>query len=123
MIDEAYSLETIENKFAAWLDGALTPSDEDAFMNFCSRNVSLQEVLDANDQVEEAYEYMVYNGYVLPCELNGDFELPSIEDFGECSCVSYGCDTNLYDENEMDDDYDDISDLSEDSDIIDYGLI
>ena len=34
MVDDVYSLDTLENTFAAWLDGALDNNEEAAFMNY-----------------------------------------------------------------------------------------
>lgn len=67
-----------EETFAAWLDGMLSPEEEREFMNECAHNAEIQELLDANDQVEDSYEHMMDNGYELPDELNGDFHIPEI---------------------------------------------
>ena len=67
-----------EETFAAWLDGMLSPEEEREFMNECAHNAEIQELLDANDQVEDSYEHLMDNGYELPDELNGDFHIPDI---------------------------------------------
>ena len=67
-----------EETFAAWLDGALTSEQEAMFLDTCSHNEELQELLDANDQVEEDYEDLVESGFVIPSEFEGDFDIPQI---------------------------------------------
>ena len=69
-----------EETFAAWLDGALSSEQEAMFLDTCSHNEELQELLDANDQVEEDYENLVESGIVLPSEFEGDFDIPQILD-------------------------------------------
>ena len=103
MIEEDFNLDTLENTFAAWLDGALTPEEEGAFMDYCSHDNEIQEILDANDQVEETYEEMVDNGYELPFEMYGDFELPSINDGDYDSYTSCEYDNDDYEEDCTDD--------------------
>ena len=69
-----------EETFAAWLDGAMSSEQEAMFLDACSHNEDLQELLDANDQIEEDYEYFVENGVVLPSEFEADFDIPQIID-------------------------------------------
>ncbi len=69
-----------EEAFAAWLDGAMSSEQEAMFLDACSHNENLQELLDANDQIEEDYEYFVENGVVLPSEFETDFDIPQIID-------------------------------------------
>ena len=69
-----------EETFAAWLDGAMSSEQEAMFLDACSHNKDLQELLDANDQIEEDYEYFVENGIVLPSEFEADFDIPQITD-------------------------------------------
>ena len=69
-----------EETFAAWLDGAMSSEQEAMFLDACSHNEGLQELLDANDQVEEDYENLVESGIVLPSEFEGDFDIPQITD-------------------------------------------
>ncbi len=71
-----------EETFAAWLDGAMSSEQEAMFLDACSHNEDLQELLDANDQIEEDYEYFVENGIVLPSEFEADFDIPQITDIG-----------------------------------------
>ena len=108
MVDDVYSLDTLENTFAAWLDGALDNNEEAAFMNYCSHNNELQEILDANDQVEASYEDIVDNGYELPSEMYGEFEIPStdIDDSDTNSSLVY---LNEEQDEDNDDDCDSFS--------------
>lgn len=69
-----------EETFAAWLDGAMSSEQEAMFLDACSHNEGLQELLDANDQIEEDYENLVESGIVLPSEFEGDFDIPQITD-------------------------------------------
>ena len=121
MVDEVYSLGTLENTFAAWLDGALDNNEEAAFMNYCSHNNELQEILDANDQVEASYEDIVDNGYELPSEMYGEFEIPStdMDDLDSNTSLVY-----LHEEQEEDNDVDEDSDtFSSTYDCQDFELI
>lgn len=65
-----------EEKFAAWLDGTLSPEEEIAFNEACSVNPKLLELLDVNDCVDESFEEMVETGFELPNEFLSDFEVP-----------------------------------------------
>lgn len=95
-----------EETFAAWLDGMLSPEEEREFMNECAHNAEIQELLDANDQVEDSYEHLMDNGYELPDELNGDFHIPEIYE-AEDEVESY-VDVDEVEPYEVDDDdYDD----------------
>lgn len=67
-----------EETFAAWLDGAMSSEQEAMFLDACSHNEDLQELLDANDQIEEDYENFVESGVVLPSEFEADFDIPQI---------------------------------------------
>ena len=49
----------VENTFSSWLDGTLSPEEEAAFMNFCASNLEMQEIMEANDQLDETYETLV----------------------------------------------------------------
>ena len=75
-----YNPDISEETFAAWLDGALTSEQEAMFLDTCSHNEELQELLDANDQIEEDYENLVESGIVPPSEFDGDFDIPHITD-------------------------------------------
>ena len=70
----------VENTFSSWLDGTLSPEEEAAFMNFCASNLEMQEIMEANDQLDETYETLVENGYELPEEMMDGFIFPQVED-------------------------------------------
>lgn len=70
----------VENTFSSWLDGTLSPEEETAFMNFCASNPEMQEIMEANDQLEETYEMLVEDGYELPEEMMDGFIFPQVED-------------------------------------------
>ena len=70
----------MENTFSSWLDGTLSPEEEAAFMNFCASNLEMQEIMEANDQLDETYEALVEDGYELPAEMMDDFIIPQVED-------------------------------------------
>ena len=60
----------------------------------------MQEILEANDQVDEDYEYMVEVGYDLPYEFYTDFAIPQIA---------------IYDDDEVESSsYDDVESYSQD---------
>ena len=69
----------MENTFSSWLDGTLSPEEETAFMDFCASNLEMQEIMEANDQLDETYEMLVENGYELPAEMMDGFILPQVE--------------------------------------------
>ena len=70
----------MENTFSSWLDGTLSPEEEAAFMNFCASNPEMQEIMEANDQLDETYEMLVEDGYELPEEMMDGFIFPQVED-------------------------------------------
>ena len=70
----------VENTFSSWLVGTLSPEEEAAFMNFCASNPEMQEIMEANDQLDETYEALVEDGYELPAEMMDDFIFPQVED-------------------------------------------
>ncbi len=70
----------VENTFSSWLDGTLSPEEEAAFMNFCASNLEMQEIMEANDQLDETYETLVEDGYELPEEMMDGFIFPQVED-------------------------------------------
>ena len=70
----------MENTFSSWLDGTLSPEEETAFMDFCASNPEMQEIMEANDQLEETYETLVEDGYELPEEMMDGFIFPQVED-------------------------------------------
>ena len=69
----------MENTFSSWLDGTLSPEEEIAFMDFCASNPEMQEIMEANDHLDETYEMLVENGYELPAEMMDGFILPQVE--------------------------------------------
>lgn len=70
----------VENTFSSWLDGTLSLEEEAAFMHFCASNPEMQEIMDANDQLDETYEMLVEDGYELPEEMMDGFIFPQVED-------------------------------------------
>ena len=70
----------MENTFSSWLDGTLSPEEEAAFMNFCASNPEMQEIMEANDQLDETYQMLVEDGYELPEEMMDGFIFPQVED-------------------------------------------
>ena len=69
----------VENTFSSWLDGTLSPEEEAAFMIFCASTPEMQEIMEANDQLDETYEALVEDGYELPAEMMDDFIFPHVE--------------------------------------------
>ena len=69
----------MENTFSSWLDGTLSPEEEAAFMIFCASTPEMQEIMEANDQLDETYEALVEDGYELPAEMMDDFIFPQVE--------------------------------------------
>ena len=70
----------VENTFSSWLDGTLSPEEEAAFMIFCASTPEMQEIMEANDQLDETYETLVEDGYELPEEMMDGFIFPQVED-------------------------------------------
>ena len=50
-----------------------------AFMIFCASTPEMQEIMEANDQLDETYEALVEDGYELPAEMMDDFIFPQVE--------------------------------------------
>ena len=73
----------MENTFSSWLDGTLSPEEEIAFMDFCASNPEMQEIMEANDQLDETYEALVEEGYELPTDIMTDFIIPQVGDDDE----------------------------------------
>ena len=112
----------VENTFSSWLDGTLSPEEEAAFMNFCASNLEMQEIMEANDQLDETYEMLVEDGYELPEEMMDGFIFPQVEDndvysYDELSNVedadndnydlsAHGSDGGDYEQDESYDDFD-----------------
>lgn len=92
----------VENTFSSWLDGTLSLEEETAFMDFCASNPEMQEIMDANDQLDETYERLVADGYELPEEMMDGFIFPQVEDndvysYDELSNVEDPDDNDNYD--------------------------
>lgn len=92
----------VENTFSSWLDGTLSLEEEAAFMDFCASNPEMQEIMDANDQLDETYERLVADGYELPEEMMDGFIFPQVEDndvysYDELSNVEDPDDNDNYD--------------------------
>lgn len=79
MADNYTNFFDVENTFSAWLDGTLSQEEEKSFMDFCASNSDMQEIMEANDQLDETYESIVEDGYELPQEILDDFVIPRIE--------------------------------------------
>jgi len=95
-----YIIPISEEIFAAWLDGTLSQEEESAFLNLCATNTDMQEILDANDEVDEDYECMVEDGYDLPYEFTTDFAIPQMTLYNdEEELSSYG-DAESYDQDD-----------------------
>lgn len=87
-----------ENMFSAWLDGNMTPDEEEAFMDMCADDPAMGEILDANDQVDDYYENLVDGGYEIPEELDTDFDLPYISPADEDNDIYSYEDIEPYDD-------------------------
>lgn len=79
MADNYTNFFDVENTFSAWLDGTLSQEEEKSFMDFCASNSDMQEIMEANDQLDETYESIVEDGYELSQEILDDFVIPRIE--------------------------------------------
>lgn len=79
MADNYTNFFDVENTFSAWLDGTLSQEEEKSFMDFCASNSDMQEIMEANYQLDETYESIVEDGYELPQEILDDFVIPQIE--------------------------------------------
>ena len=79
MADNYTNFFDVENTFSAWLDGTLSQEEEKSFMDFCASNSDMQEIMEANDQLDETDESIVEDGYELPQEILDDFVIPQIE--------------------------------------------
>lgn len=110
-----FSSVVTEEVFAAWLDGTLTDAQEARFLEVCSLDEALQEILEANDQIEEDYESMVEVGFVLPDEFNSDFTIPyvGVDEYADDGINSY----EPIEPYEQDDEDEDDNSVSEQNDI------
>lgn len=99
-----------EETMAAWLDGTMSPAEEDRFMQEVATNPELAEILDANDDVEDSYETMVEFGFEEPEWFDSEFDIPEVDDFDDgldmTSHDEYDPENDSYeDESESDEDY------------------
>ena len=101
MVDN-YSPAVSEEVFAAWLDGTMSEEEETAFQIVCVSDADMQEILDANDQVDEDYEYMVEVGYDLPYEFKNDFDIPQIAIYDDEGELSPYDDVESYNQDDVD---------------------
>ena len=120
-MDNYYSQIVSEETFAAWLDGTMSYEQESMFLDACSNNKDLQELLEANDHIDEDYENMIEIGYNLPYEFSSDFEIPPIDNINESDeLYSYEQIEPYEQENDNTDDLMDHGDAeSEDETIVD----
>lgn len=120
MADNNTDFFNVENTFSAWLDGTLSPEEENSFMDFCASNPDMQEIMEANDQFDETYENIVEDGYELPDDLLYDFVIPQTDTINE-DVYSYNdlTDININDVQEYGTEHllsEDISDSNEEED-------
>ena len=120
-MDNYYSPIISEETFASWLDGTLPYEEESMFLEACSNNKDLQELLEANDQIDEDYENMIETGYDLPYEFNADFDIPQIDNTSESDEISSYEQIEPYeqDDDNSDDSMDSGDTESEDDTIVD----
>lgn len=132
MADNYTNFFDVENTFSAWLDGTLSQEEEKSFMDFCASNSDMQEIMEANDQLDETYESIVEDGYELPQEILDDFVIPQIEtnneDFYSYEELTDINDTDIQEEtnhllsedvpNEEDNENNEVTDTSGDFDLI-----
>lgn len=122
MTDYYDTLPVSEEQFAAWLDGTMSPDEEQLFMQECASNPDMQFLLDANDNIDDSFEEMVANGYEVPEELYADdFQLPEIGDFDDVDDHVFDFDDQIADvDNVVDaDDVADAEDIANSDDIAD----
>lgn len=126
-MDKYFYPSVSEETFAAWLDGTLSTEGESRFLEACANSVEIQELLDANDQVDESFEDMIENGYELPDEFNTDFELPEIygasadvEEYVYADVEAYDIDDDDNEDSDVNDDlsYHGSADIGDDYDIL-----
>lgn len=77
MFNDETMLLTEEN-LASWLDGMMSPEEEERFLAQCEDDSDLAGLLDANDDITDSYETILTEGYEIPAELISDFDLPEI---------------------------------------------
>ena len=120
MTDYYDPLPFSEEQFAAWLDGTMSPDEEQLFMQECASNPDMQSLLDANDNIDDSFEEMIANGYEMPEELYADsFLLPEIGDFDDVDDHVFGFDDQIADDVANSDDITDDDDIANSDDISD----
>lgn len=120
MTDYYDTLPVSEEQFAAWLDGTMSPDEEQLFMQECASNPDMQFLLDANDNIDDSFEEMVANGYEVPEELYADdFQLPEIGDFDDVDDHVFDFDDQIADVDNVADaeDIANSDDIADDDDI------
>lgn len=121
MTDYYAPLPFSEEQFAAWLDGTMSPDEEQLFMQECASNPDMQSLLDANDNIDDSFEEMIANGYEMPEELYADsFQLPEIGDFDDVDDHVFGFDDQIADDDDVanSDDITDADDIANSDDIV-----
>lgn len=83
MFDDITLPGITEETLASWLDDMMNPVEATEFMSRYGADPVVSEVLDANDDVVAAYESMIEDGYELPEEVAGDFDLPFVSSGGD----------------------------------------
>ena len=102
MTDYYDPLPFSEEQFAAWLDGTMSPDEEQLFMQECASNPDMQFLLDANDNIDDSFEEMIAYGYEMPEELYADsFQLPEIGDFDDVDDHVFGFDDQISDDDDV----------------------
>lgn len=103
-----------EEMFAAWLDGSLTIEEENQFLAICALDPMIQEIQEANDQVDETYEEITTNGCQIPQEILDDFDIPSVENdsiiYDYYSVEPYDSDIAFNEQSDIDESFNDCSD-------------
>ncbi len=80
MMSEIKDLPFSEELLASWLDNMMTPEEASEFEKLFIDNEDVQQILDANDAIEESYEEFIETNEELPEELFGDFQIPMGQD-------------------------------------------
>lgn len=102
-----HSLPSIE-KFAAFLDGNLTPSEMHQFSQQVEHDSVLNQLLDASDVVDDTIAGFTDADLQLPLEISGsDFEIPDVDnvpdnvDFLSLAGDSFSDNDHLYQQEDM----------------------
>lgn len=121
-MDNYYSFDGgKEELLASWLDGTLTPEEEDEFNDMCAADPAMQEILDANDQVSESYEELIDSDFEMPVELVDDFYIPDVDfpsDYSQSDFddLNYGEHESYYGMDNNDDSNEDFADNTDNTD-------